>query len=190
MDKWKVILWTIVLGFVVLRIFLIFLEKNDQKKKVQKQKETHTIRGICGNIRELERYDNSRYIGGFEKTKLEPEKLINFIIYHDRLTFEKGLKDIDIMIQNVVSCQLISSIQLQEKISMGKVLMFGVFALGMDKKKTQKIERYVEVIVKDECIEYPIYFKNENKDIEIVKNINKLIIKEDINIKENIIVEN
>ena len=116
-----------------------------------------------------------RYIGGLERHQKETYiKEINFFKEKIQLLLgESGVANISV--KRIKKASLMSSIEIQEKIGLGKIAVFGVFALAMKNKKNIN-KRYINIELDEgDGVEYSVFLEVPAKDIAIVKLINKII---------------
>jgi cytochrome oxidase Cu insertion factor (SCO1/SenC/PrrC family) len=120
----------------------------------------------------LRTMDSGQYLGGFDD--VEGGKKIQCTLYKDKLNIyfvSKYSKNISV--SNINNIKIKSDIQMQNDVTLGRLLTVGVLAFGMKKKKTI-VNNYV-------VLNYDNNGKDENiilqtdKNEDIVREINKLI---------------
>lgn len=128
-----------------------------------------------------ERYDDVSYYGGFEG--IGYQKKVDVLIYSDKIIVKKDLDwHKEILLSDIEDCTIQTETQLKERVSMGKLLCFGVFAFGMKGKQQAIAQDYTVVRFKDgDKVSDLVLYNSSN-------NLNKHLydsIKESINTMNN-----
>lgn len=108
----------------------------------------------------LETYNNVAYYGGFKDIQAKENNKV--LVFKDRIQiFNK-----DIMFSNINDCSIQSESQLVERVSMGKLLCFGVLAFGMNGKVKNINKNYVVIRCnyKKSDIDLVLDFNDENEN--------------------------
>lgn len=105
--------------------------EKDEEKKVKKYEEEGLVY--------RKEYSYVKYLGGFGD--IAPDRHSDIILFKDRIR----IFDRDILFENIKDCSIQTHTQLVERASLGKLLCFGVFALGM-KGKTKELNKAYVVI--------------------------------------------
>ena len=108
----------------------------------------------------LETYNNVSYFGGFKDVQAKENNKV--IVFKDRIQiFNK-----DILFSNINDCSIQSESQLVERVSMGKLLCFGVLAFGMNGKVKNVNKNYVVIRCnyKKSDIDLVLDFNDENEN--------------------------
>lgn len=134
-------------------LFGIYILGNIMKEKEESKKTSEYKEKGLTYVKE---YTGVNYCGGFGD--IEPKKYNDVILLKDRIQIFRK----DILIKNIQDCSIQTETQLAERVSMGKLLCFGVFAFGM-KGKTKSISKNYVVI---RC-------NHRNKDIDLVLDFGK-----------------
>ena len=104
----------------------------------------------------IDEYKYVSYFGGFkDKGKSDDIKVI---VFENKIDFKFSYDDTrEIFIKDIHDCRIQTEKQLSERVSMGKLLCFGVLAFGMKGKQKELSKDYVVV-----------RYNYENEDIDLV----------------------
>lgn len=180
-------LFIVVMIFVIVCFIITFcgakstkddlISMNNSMKKYYKDK---------FNLDYLKSTHNIRYLGGFKDLGIKNNK-ISIDFFKDRVRFEfDGDNYKDIMQKDILDCKIQSETQIRQQISMGKIVLLGVFALaGNNTKEINKefalLDCYYEgdriSIVLD--IDFQPSLEQFVRDINRLKNINENTILSD-----------
>lgn len=118
---------------------------------------------------------SGEYLGGLDDT--EGGKSVTIKVYKTNtlhLNFGKlGMDEKIILLKDIKDIGIKSDIEIQKEISLGRLVAFGIFALGMKKQKT-KVENYTIIKYNDGKKEQNIILKLTNNE-NFVRKIKKLI---------------
>lgn len=155
----------------------LLLEIDKKRKQNYKEKEgLEYLKTECG----------IKYLGGFKDVgKKDNDLIVDFFKDRIRLTFDNN-KYRDIMQKDILGCKIQNETQIRQQISMGKIVLLGVFALaGNNTKEINKefalLDCYYEgdriSIVLD--IDFQPSLEQFVRDINRLKNINENTILSD-----------
>lgn len=113
---------------------------------------------------------DGEYLGGFGDT--EGGKSFTCLIDKNYLHF-KGKLSTSIKVKDIKKVEIKSDTQIQNEITLGRIVAFGVFALGMKKKKTI-IENYSVINTLYDNEERVIILKMQNNE-KFVRQVKELI---------------
>lgn len=121
----------------------------------------------------LREYNTCVHYNGFkEYGKLSiPEVLL----FTDRIRFNLSSNNTrEILIKDISDCRVQTDVQISERISKGKLLAFGIFALGMKKKQEEICKSYVLLSCKykGEDTDFVFDFKDFNTSFVTIVNNN------------------
>ncbi|MGL6184695.1 MAG: hypothetical protein ACRC1T_04885 [Clostridium chrysemydis] len=150
----------------------LLLEVKNNTKKNYREKE---------NIEYLKPLYGIKYLGGF-KDLGKKDNNITLLLFKDRIRFEFDKDNYrDIMNKNVTDCKIISDKEVRQQISVGKIVLLGVFALaGNNTKEVDKEYLLLECYYEGDKISIVLDCGQQYALEECVKDIRKLMKNNDI----------
>ncbi|MGL4730114.1 MAG: hypothetical protein ACRCW0_00840 [Clostridium sp.] len=125
------------------------------------------------NIDIVHIYKDIKYVGGLGD--IDPNILLickdRIRLYYDDYNSEY----IDIYKESIKSVKLESKLELKEKVNTGKLLIFGIFALGMKKDSLQEYSRFIRLDIYDNSVDIELYLYDKDNDSNIVRDIKNII---------------
>ncbi|WP_252241679.1 hypothetical protein [Clostridium sp. ZBS18] len=110
------------------------------------------------------------YKGGIRNLSVNSSVIVDLL--QEGIAFNKDKKII--LFKNINNIILENETQIQQQISLGKMLIFGALAFGMERKNKEINNEYIVLKVEDEDGEYSVLLQsNDQKDNQ--KNYDKLI---------------
>lgn len=100
----------------------------------------------------------------------------NIILFNDRIRFSaKATKNTkDIMFDDIVSVELMTDMQIEEKSKVGQMMVIGMFALATKKQTVEVMKRRLVINVCEEDINYSIIVDTIFDALDEAKKLNKL----------------
>lgn len=158
-------------------LFLFFFfggifDGNQEKKKFLKYKKQ--------GLKFIKEYNSVKYYGGIQGLNVEDTGKV--ILFDDRVR----ILGYTILLREIESCNIQTERQITERVSMGKLLFFGVLAFGMKGKQRELSKKYIVLRYNEfnemRDIVMDFGYKNEDferyisitkKELEMNKNDNK-----------------
>lgn len=109
-------------------------------------------------------FGKCKYLGGHPKiTKIcEGSMAVN----NDKIIFQAGFfKNLEIPISDVINCSIQTQEQISRNVTLTRLLLFGIFAFGMKKKKVDTIQ-YLTITYIENGIEQTVIFES-NKSVQL-----------------------
>ena len=138
--------------FVLVLVSFIFIMlcignngTEERKKMIAKQKEAQKEIDRKRGYNLIESYIVD-YIGGFKS--LEPQKSVQLEICSDRVRLNTN-KVQNILYKNIVDVSIKTEQEIKERVSLGKLICFGVLAFAMKGKEEVLSKSYLMITVKD-----------------------------------------
>jgi hypothetical protein len=125
--------------------------KNKKSEFKEKQKNGGPAVGV----------DTVKYLGGHPDIRNEVDGLM--VVNSAGIFFEVTLTffNLHIPVENIIKAEFKTEEQISKDVTLGRLLVFGVFAFGMKKKKVEKLS-YLVLTYTDSGIENTIVFTNKN----------------------------
>lgn len=152
-------------------------EINDKKRKNYKDKE---------GLDYLKSEYGIKYLGGFKDIGRK-DKDITLLFFKDRIRFEFDNNNYrDIMQKNIIDCRIQNETQIRQQISMGKIVLLGVFALaGNNSKEINKEYMLLECYYEGDKISILLGIDYQQALEQVVRDINRLKkLNENTNLEE------
>ncbi|HGD0580602.1 TPA: hypothetical protein ACH354_002265 [Clostridium perfringens] len=145
----------------------LLLEAKNNTKKTYKEKE---------GIEYLKPLYSIKYLGGF-KDLGKKDKDVTLLLFKDRIRFEFDKNNYrDIMQKDILDCKIQNETQIRQQISMGKIVLLGVFALaGNNTKEINKEFALLECYYEGDKISILLECRDQYSLEEYVNDIRKLI---------------
>ena len=145
----------------------LLLEAKNNTKKTYKEKE---------GIEYLKPLYSIKYLGGF-KDLGRKDKDVTLLLFKDRIRFEFDKNNYrDIMQKDILDCKIQNETQIRQQISMGKIVLLGVFALaGNNTKEINKEFALLECYYEGDKISILLECRDQYSLEEYVNDIRKLI---------------
>lgn len=173
MDMFWVVFWLLFAGIIAFMIYGI-------PKAIKEQEEQQKINLASENPYLIK-------TKGVYQTGLPdilPETSCEIRIHKKTLEIDlykngQSIKDIKAPINKVYNAKIATEEYIREKIHLGKLVAFGIFSLGMKKKKIKEISNYLEITFRYDGEKVSAIFsvENENKLQEIVNHIRGIVKK-------------
>lgn len=170
-------MWFII---IIIVLVILILLSNKFKKDDDIKKEKGKENGILYSSKPI---NFIRYLGGFPEISANKDMFSNIQIKTDRIFIQIPSKHIEkeILISNVLDAECNTIDQVSKDISLGRMIVFGFWALGMKKTK-EKIITCAVITYKDEFDKKrSLVFQMKNPD-EMIKTI--LDLKRNINVND------
>ena len=167
--------WIFAIIFILFLIVLSSCFSNDEKKKYQEYKKQ--------GLEYIKKYYNVSYYGGFKDIGFRKDE--NLILFEDRIR----ILNKDILIKNIKDCRIQTETQLTERASIGKLLCFGVFALGMKGKQKELNKEFTVIRFSNNNEEADLIVDLKSKNEIFIGKINRLMRVND-GINNNCICQN
>lgn len=152
--------WIIIISFIVFITYLTISGVKEEKKT----SEALTKKGLrATDFRKI-----GKYVGGhpnYDKEILgvsvrnEPDK---FSFYEQPTSISMPYHRFDIMKENIKSITIEDSSSIEKKVTLGRVLLVGVFALAWRKNKTKEVA-FIVIEWSDGRFDHSTIFVNEGK---------------------------
>ena len=169
----------VIIGIVT---FVWYINKTgDQQEQFKKYE--YAEQGLI----HIKDYNFVDYLGGFKNKGKSDD--IKVIVFENKIDFKFSYEDTrEIFIKNIKDCRIQTDKELIERVSMGKLLCFGVLAFGMKGKQKELTKDYVVVRCnyENEDIDLVLDFATRNE--EFVNSINSLMASDEI-LEKNLISE-
>lgn len=163
--------WIII---IVVFIFILFMSGESTKEFEAKQKDLERRSGI----KVIQTFDVN-YIGGFKNISKCNKCVLE--VCNDRLKVitMNTSGDIfsipnNILMDYIQNVEIKTETEIKEKVSLGKLMFFGILAFGMNGKESTVIKNYITIEVKDSRDEFIIILDGKGRDREIVNLINRV----------------
>lgn len=145
-------MWLVLLLFIIGIIYII-LKSSSVSKEINKEKiQLYVSKGYNYIQNDI----SIKYKGGIKN--LSVNSYVSIDLLKEGLSFNNGKKII--LFKNIEDISLKSETQIQELISLGKMLFFGVWSLAMEKKKKEINNEYIVLKVKDEDGKYNVLLQS------------------------------
>ena len=131
----------VVIGFILLVVYLGKDAEKIEKQQLKYQEELDRKRGY-----KLVSTHKVDYIGGFKS--LEPQKSVQLEICSDRIRLNTN-KIQNILYKNIVDVSIKTEQEIKERVSLGKLICFGVLAFAMKGTEEVLSKSYLMITVKD-----------------------------------------
>lgn len=97
----------------------------------------------------------ANYKGGIKNISVHTNA-VSISLLKEGLNFDTGIAEKTILFKNIVDMALQSQQYIQNQVSLGKLVVFGVFAFGMERKQNTINDEYILLKVNDEDGEYNV----------------------------------
>lgn len=157
------IIMLIVVGIILFGCVVAFSDPEKSLKETQR---------MCVNIgneiwvgEEVLDMCHGSYVGGVKNVSanLEANKIMYFLRSGIGIGSQNGAKKL-IKYGDIQDVYIDNTRSIEQKVSMGKLLCFGLLALGMEKNTQQTIREVIVVNVKDEDGEYNVFIEAYNPE--------------------------
>lgn len=110
------------------------------------------------------------------------ENVNYFMPFSDRIRFtDRSKQDLLsgkwIMRKDIKSIKIMNDVQIEEQSNLGKIMIFGILALGMKKNTKEINNRSIVFMIEEDGVEFSVVIKLadylEDKGLEITKKLNK-----------------
>ena len=109
---------------------------------------------------------------GIEK---EYGDISTIMLFTDRLRFntKNGTTHRDVMIKDIVSVEMLTDIQIEEKSKVGQMMVIGLYALATKPKTEEVLKRKVVLNINEEGIDFSIILDTFDDPLTVAKELSK-----------------
>lgn len=100
---------------------------------------------------------------------------LNIDVCNDRLVIETNINEKYIMAKDINYCKISTEKEIEEKISLGKLVVFGIWAFGMKKKQNIKENKYIEMGYLDERRQEKIALFEEKGNFRFLQDVKRIM---------------
>lgn len=170
------ILVAIIIGIILFIRWLIKGDKDTDKLLLEAKNNTKKTYKEKEGIEYLKPLYGIKYLGGF-KDLGRKDTDITLLLFKDRIRFEFDKNNYrDIMQKDILDCKIQNETQIRQQISMGKIVLLGVFALaGNNTKEINKEFALLDCYYEGDKISILLECRDQYYLEECVNDIRKLI---------------
>lgn len=139
----------IIIGIILIIIILRFNIKDDKKRKIEEKTDKFSSLGF--NYIDIL---NASYKGGIKNISANSPVSTNLL--KEGIGFQNDTMTKIILFKNIQDISLQNKQYIKNQVSLGKLIVFGVFAFGMDGNKQSVNDEYIILSINDEDGEYNI----------------------------------